>query len=409
MIGVTTAIVLDKRIQKKDETYAVKLRITHNRYQKYYPINEFLTVEEWEKTNDNKSRGDYKKNRVYFNQIEKRAIDIIKELHPFSFPAFEKKFNQDSTKQLDALMLMQSYIDKLKEEKRFGSAQTYNDSLKSIKKFNATKRRRKILVWTITSEWLQEYEGWMKDKGRSVTTIGMYLRCLRTIVNIAIENGSLSKDEYPFGKRKYQIPTSRNVKKALTLTDIKKIFDYKPVDVYEERARDFWILSYLCNGINIKDIALLQNKNIQGNKLIFLRAKTENTSKSELKEISVPINDEIKSIIAKWGNESQDKDDYIFSFISKGDSPEKQFNKIKYAIKKINKFLKKIGETLELNLKLTTYTARHSYATVLKRSGAPIEFISESLGHKDLKTTENYLDSFEDEVKEAYQKKLLDF
>jgi len=51
----------------------------------------------------------------------------------------------------------------------------------------------------------------------------------------------------------------------------------------------------------------------------------------------------------------------------------------------------------------------NTFATVLKRSGAPIEFISESLGHKDLKTTENYLDSFEDDVKETYQKQLLNF
>lgn len=71
--------------------------------------------------------------------------------------------------------------------------------------------------------------------------------------------------------------------------------------------------------------------------------------------------------------------------------------------------MKEIGKDLKFSLKLTTYTARHSFATVLKRSGAPTEFISESLGHKDLKTTENYLDSFEDDMKESYQKQLLNF
>ncbi|MFN5432775.1 MAG: tyrosine-type recombinase/integrase, partial [Cyclobacteriaceae bacterium] len=65
--------------------------------------------------------------------------------------------------------------------------------------------------------------------------------------------------------------------------------------------------------------------------------------------------------------------------------------------------------SLTLGVNLTTYAARHSFATVLKRSGAPTEFISESLGHKDLRTTENYLDSFEDNVKESYQKQLLNF
>lgn len=409
MIGVTTAIILDKRVERKDGTYAVKLRITHNRYQKYYPINEFLTVEQWEKTLDANSRGQYKKNRIYFTEIEQRAINIIHNLNTFSFPAFEKKFNKDSKQQKDALMLMHDYIEKLKEEKRYGSAQSYSDALNSIKKFLETQNRKRLLAWNITPDWLKSYEEWMLKNDRSYTTIGIYLRSLRTIVNIAIEQGTIDRDEYPFSKRKYQIPSARNTKKALKLSDIKKIVDYIPVNKYEERAKAFWLFCYMCNGINVKDIAKLRYRNINGNKITFIRSKTENTSKQERKTISVPINDEIRKIIDKYGTSSKNPDDYVFNFISIEDSPEEQFNKIKYATKKINKFMKKIGESLELDLRITTYTARHSFATVLKRSGAPIEFISESLGHKDLKTTENYLDSFEDEVKEAYQKKLLDF
>jgi site-specific recombinase XerD len=95
--------------------------------------------------------------------------------------------------------------------------------------------------------------------------------------------------------------------------------------------------------------------------------------------------------------------------LSEDDSPAEELAKIKQATKTINKYMRRIGEKLEIDMKLTTYTARHSFATILKRSGAPIEFISESLGHKDLKTTENYLDSFEDDAKESYQKQLLNF
>ncbi len=71
--------------------------------------------------------------------------------------------------------------------------------------------------------------------------------------------------------------------------------------------------------------------------------------------------------------------------------------------------MKKVGLELGCQTKLTTYVARHSFATVLKRSGASIPFISECLGHKDTKTTENYLDSFEHSMKESYQKQLLNF
>ena len=102
-------------------------------------------------------------------------------------------------------------------------------------------------------------------------------------------------------------------------------------------------------------------------------------------------------------------DVFIFGFINNTDTPERCNIKIKQATKTINKYMVRIGIKLEIDIKLTTYSARHSFATVLKRSGAPIEFISESLGHKDKKTTENYLDSFEDHTKLEYQKKLLDF
>ena len=222
MIGVTTAVVLDKRIKRKDETYAVKLRVTYKRQQQYYPVNEFLTIEDWEKTQFKNPRKGYKDKKLYFNDIEQRAIDIIKSLHPFSFKRFAKKFNQDSNLQRDALILMKEFIDSLKEENRFGSAQTYSDALNSIKKFLQTQKRKKLMVWHIDPEWLKDYEDWMTKKGRSSSTIGIYLRSLRTIVNVAIEAGSIDKEDYPFGKRKYQIPSSKNIKKALKISDIKE-------------------------------------------------------------------------------------------------------------------------------------------------------------------------------------------
>ena len=85
---------------------------------------------------------------------------------------------------------------------------------------------------------------------------------------------------YPFGKRRYQIPTSRNIKKALKLQDVAKIYHYAPECEQESRAKDFWLFSYLANGINPKDIASLKYRNIEGEYLIFERAKTENTTRS---------------------------------------------------------------------------------------------------------------------------------
>jgi hypothetical protein len=102
----------------------------------------------------------------------------------------------------------------------------------------------------------------MPDQGKSFSTIGIYLRHTRAIVNKAIEDGHVDKRMYPFGKRKYQIPTSRNIKKALVLEDIKKIFDYTPVSDSEAKHRDLWLFSYLANGMNVKDTIRLKYRNV---------------------------------------------------------------------------------------------------------------------------------------------------
>jgi integrase len=409
MSVATASIIHDTRIKTKDETYAVKLRVTYERVQKYFPIGSHLTKADWAKTQDTKARKDYKDNRLYFNKIEAKAVKIIKDLEIFSFQAFEKKFNQQSAPKKDLFYLMKEYEDKLTAEERLNTASSYKSSLKSFKNFAATTKKTKVLVAEVTSDWLLKYEKWMRDAEASPTTIGIYLRNLRTILNIAIEEGTYDRSLYPFGKRKFQIPAGKNVKKALAIADIKRIFDYNTISVAQEKARDLWIFSYLCNGANVKDVVKLQYKNITSKHITFIRSKTERSTKSNQKPVVIVNLPEIQALINKWGVEVLTPETYVFGIINESDTPQIQLAKIKQITKIINKYMKKIGEKLELDLKLTTYSARHSFATVLKRSGAPIEFISESLGHKDLRTTENYLDSFVDEAKESFQKQLLNF
>lgn len=409
MIGITTAIILDKRFLRKDKTYAVKLRLTYYRDQRYYPVNVSLNEDEWEKVHSEKPRKEHKAHLLYFNEIEQKALAIIKDMSVFSFPAFEKKFDQKPKEGADTISLFESYILQLKTENRIGTAESYNCALSSIKSFIGTKRRKKLSFADVTPELLDEYEQWMLGKGNSKTTIGIYTRSLRAIINNAIAGGYLDKDAYPFGKRKYQIPSGKNTKKALKMADIAAIINYKTTSRFQERARDLWVFSYLCNGANIKDIAKLKYKNIVGGKIHFIRSKTERSTKQDLKSISAFLLPETKAIIEKWGNPDCDSENYIFWILDKDDNPEKVYAKVKQTFRRINAHMKKIGAALGIDIKLTTYSARHSFATALKRSGAPTEFISESLGHKDLKTTENYLDSFEDDMKESYQKQLLNF
>src|SRR5690554_5276649 len=187
MIGITTAIVHDKRIKCVNNTYAVKLRITYNRIQKYYPLNVRITVDEWNKIHSKKPHKKYKEKLLYFNSIEQKAQDILKDLHPFSFATFEKRFNQKPLSKIDVFTAMQTYIDKLAEEGRAATAYSYNCALASLKKRQESLHRKKFHFWDVTEDWLKDYEKWMIENGKSYTTVGIYLRSLRSILNQAIK------------------------------------------------------------------------------------------------------------------------------------------------------------------------------------------------------------------------------
>lgn len=401
----TTAIILDTRRAKQDGAYPVKVRITFQRKRKYYSTGIDLTQEDYQKVYGSNPRKEYKELKLRFNTMEKRAADVIKDLPDFTFGAFEKKYLGQKQVEQDVYALYDSYIQMLSKEGRVGTASSYMCSLKSLKSFHS----RKLYFEKVTPEFLKDYERWMTANNNSLTTVGIYLRALRTICNLGIEKGALAHQTYPFGKRKYQIPAGRNIKKSLTLEDIKKIIDYQPQSDTESWSRDLWIFSYLCNGINIKDVARLKYSNVEKDKIIFIRAKTERTSIKSLKPIVAMLTPEAKEILQRWGKAPAHPDKYVFGILSEGVTAERERALVQQATKTINKYVKRIATAVGIEKDITTYTARHSFSTILKRSGAPIEFISESLGHHDLKTTEHYLDSFEDDVKKHYSGLLTNF
>lgn len=207
--------------------------------------------------------------------------------------------------------------------------------------------------------------------------------------------GIIKEAQYPFGKGKYEIPVGKGRKMALSLRQIKQIVTYTDGAEATEHYRDLWFFSYLCNGINVNDLIRLRYSNIDGDELHFYRSKTLHTSR-EKKEIEALITPEMKRIIDRWGNPDRSPNNYIFPFLDGYHTPIEQKKRTQDVTRRINKRLKMIGDKLGIS-GISTYTARHSYASVLKRSGANIAYISESLGHSDLKTTENYLASFEKE------------
>lgn len=409
VIKPTFAIVQDSRKVTKNGLYPLKLRVTFNRVSRLYSISTELTEEQFSKLYSSKLRDEYLKDvRVYCDTIKQKAEEVSSDIEIFTFEKFKDAFfvNHDLEAQTnDVYKNIEIYIKQLQEEGRVSTASSYQCTLNSLKKF-----KKKLTFDDITVKFLNDYEKWMLAQDNTSTTIGIYLRSLRAIYNQAIDNGIIAKDAYPFKKNKFQIPKGNNIKKALTLEEVRRIFQYSTIlFTAEDKAKDIWCFSYLCNGLNIKDIARLKFKNINGDKIIFIRAKTERTSKSNQKEISIYMSQDAKEILEKWKNKNIRQDNYVFPILEHNITAQKERDLIQNFTKLINKYMKRIANEVGIDKNLTTYVARHSFSTVLKRSGVSTEYISEALGHSSLATTQSYLDSFEDETKKQYANLLTKF
>ena len=324
-------------------------------------------------------------------------------MDPFSFDELKSRlYESNDIKISDVYSLFDHKIALLNDQGKVSTSRTYRDARNSLKKFRA-----RLHLGDVTPGFLNKYENYMISKGKSVTTISIYVRHLRTIFNQAIDEDKIDRKHYPFGKNKYQPKAPRNIKKALTIEQIKSIIDYKVEEgTNQQLAKDMWLLSYYCNGMNMKDIINLKFNNIENETIYFERLKTSSTNQAP-KPIIVSLIPEAIEIIKRWKKKKRSTNDFVFPVLKKSMSEEDKLKVKNQFIKTINKYMKKIGTDIGYDKPLTTYAARHSYATILKRSGAPLGFISESLGHKSLQTTEAYLDSFEDDTRRKYTEMLV--
>lgn len=298
--NATTSIFINKYRPNVEGLCSVSIRVTFDRKKKYYPTPVNLSPDDFEKVQGPKPRNEFKEIALKLRAYENKAVGIIDKLPFFTWKAFEKQYLVNQTTKDTLESAYTSYAQELREAERISTASSYECARSSMNKFAP-----KLRFADVTPELLNKYEKWMLADGNSVTTVGIYLRCLRTLFNNAIAEGLLTKEYYPFGKRKYEIPTSNNVKKALTLKEIGLIYKHtlEPGSP-TERARDFWMFMYLCNGINVKDLCLLKYDNIKGDVLEFERAKTKRT-KRKVEPIRVTLTDHLSQIVSKWGQKKK--------------------------------------------------------------------------------------------------------
>lgn len=414
----------DRRQKNSSGRYVLKVQVygqdqAGKTIRKYYSLSKIcltaygtkgLTEKEFDKVfHGHHPRGKEQKLLMAINKELLRAQTILNEQQSFSLSDFERQYLGISKETVRDYF--QDYIAKCHARDRYKSAQSYQVALRCLLEYNQhTRNGEEIYFNQITKTFLNDYDHWMRsqkvkskssgaERNRfSINTISIYMRNLRTIFNQAIEDGVVKQAAYPFGasSNKYTIPSSVNSKRALSQEQLKALWLVPTHNEYERRAKLYWFLIYSLNGINLADLAEVKQASYFEGILRFQRSKTRGAGKGTVRTISLPITAFAKEIMQELRVDSDDPDDFLLPIYTQ-EMTVKERNKSRSSILyNINANLKKLSPRANLNFHVTSYHARHSYATSALSSGANLHDIKETLGHSDLKTTLNYIASIED-------------
>ena len=318
------------------------------------------------------------------SEVKSKIVELKSEDKEFSATTLVENVSNPS-KIITVGELFRQHIHCLEEEKRTGYRLSIQQTYNSLLKFN---KHLDIPFSDMDCNWLRRYETWLRKQNKSENTIGIRFRNIRMIFNLAMDMELVKSENYPFKKFKVSKLYQETVKRALSKGEILTVIDYPTAgkDFYTKLAINLFTFSYFMGGINFVDMAYLTERNVIDNRLIYHRRKTG-------KLINLPMQQRAYMVLKEY---KKSNEAYLFPILSSRHKTEQlRLNRLHKVITKVNKALKSIGEELHIPIKLTTYVARHSYATVLKRAGVSTSIISESLGHSSEKVTQIYLDGFE--------------
>jgi len=276
------------------------------------------------------------------------------------------------------LRYINTQIERKQELKKVGMAAAYKSTRSSLAKFIG---RPDVRMSEVDLAFVRRYEDFLYSNGASGNTVSYYLRNLRSLYNQAVTDGYHPRGEYPFAKA--QTRPAKTVKRALSRTDMQNLADLNLENEPElEFTRDLYLFSFYAQGMAFVDIVLLKKTDICNGVLTYSRHKSKQL-------IRIVVTPQMQGVIDKYNTENE----YLFPIIS-GEYAS-GYQKYRLALGRINRHLKKIAVVADIKVPLTTYTARHTWATLARDYGAPISVISAGLGHTSEEMTRVYLKDFD--------------
>ncbi len=237
----------------------------------------------------------------------------------------------------------------------------------------------------LTPDFIKKMLWFMKSEGLSPNTTALYMRLLKSAYNTADAQELIHVTRNPF--RNIRIKTEKTDKRAVDKKSITRLLE---LDLSHSRTlslcRDLFMFSFFARGMPFVDTVFLRTRDIKGNTITYRRRKTG-------RRMDVKISANIRDIIERVSSSKG----YIFPILDP-DSDTPLYTQYKTALRSHNRNLGYLSQMAGIGGRLTSYVARHSWATIAKNSGIPVSVISEGLGHSDEKTTSIYLDSFKDDT-----------
>ena len=235
----------------------------------------------------------------------------------------------------------------------------------------------------MTSEMMEMYQAWLWNRGVGQNTVAFYLRTLRTLYNKAVEAGQAPPNDI-FSH--VQTANVRTAKRAITIKEIRKIEKLDlPRGFSLDKARDLFLISFYLRGMAFVDMAFLKKTDLKCSMVSYNRRKTH-------QNLNIEWMKPMQTIIDKYAEQTKDSPYLLPILTGKESSPYTAYRKVEH---NTNYNLKKIGEMVGLKIPLTTYVARHTWASVALHMNIPIATISEGMGHNSFKTTQIYLQSLD--------------
>ncbi len=396
---ITTKIILRTNKTLPDGNHPIVLRITEDGRVSEVSTKKAASIDQWDKKSQcvSTKSPNHKSINALLDNIKVKVTFYFANLGDDQTPKASAikdiverltgAVKKAPTKKL--LEFFDDEIERLKSMDRLGYASVHVMTKSRLSKYmNGVD----LAFEDIDLNFIRKFEDWMIRREIAITTRSIDLRTFRTVWRNAIKEKHCKENHYPFKDfafSKYNNPKTK--KRAISQEQFQRIANLVLDDDKLINSRNYFLFSYYCRGLNFTDLANLKWTNIIDGNICYVRAKTKEQFDFKLHPAALKILEYYKNL------EGNSDDGYIFPILYKRHATvrSKRDRRMKI-LKRVNKDLKVISEKAEIQKNLTTYVARHTYATTLKAKGLSIEEIGKTLGHDSTKTTEIYLDEIGD-------------